>query len=328
MPSQHGNTQRNGGRTVGLPSLIGNGVRCVGNARPQSTRSQARDEHTHTTMIRLSALIRAGFCTHRGCEIQGIVEKTTPVLDSALFCGRGGSRLIRTLGGREDGSATNPAGFAPCLVLDHVLSDAHADHEWPRLFERTGIRARLPSAFVVHMGQQVQLGGRSRSRAARASVSQTHWRVPRCQHVFSHSACARLTCRFIRVGAHDHPTCLLLWQAPDQTVDVPGAVVSGLPRLAACRPRLCGLGGRVRDPADRWEPVPHIRVAEDASVRHRHPWGLIRRAPWLLDGLDGCHHTSRVARLAMMGLQKERKIVLVGGGQRQHLQCEVLAVVT
>jgi hypothetical protein len=204
MPSQHGNTQRNGGRTVGLPSLIGNGVRCVGNARPQSTRSQARDEHTHTTMIRLSALIRAGFCTHRGCEIQGIVEKTTPVLDSALFCGRGGSRLIRTLGGREDGSATNPAGFAPCLVLDHVLSDAHADHEWPRLFERTGIRARPPSASVVRMGHharaQVQQGVLvfSRSRAARASVSQAHRRVPRCQHVFSHSACTRVTCRFIR----------------------------------------------------------------------------------------------------------------------------------
>jgi hypothetical protein len=69
-------------------------MRCVGDARPQSTRGQARDEHTHTTMIRPSALIRAGFFTHRGCETQRIVENTTPALDSALFCGRGGSRLI------------------------------------------------------------------------------------------------------------------------------------------------------------------------------------------------------------------------------------------
>jgi hypothetical protein len=114
-----------------------------------------------------------------------------------------------------------------------------------------------------------------------------------------------------RVGAHDHPACLPLWQAPDPTVDVPGAVVGGLSRLAACCQRLCGLGGRVRDPADPWEPgvnhVLHIRVVGDASVRHRHPWGLIRRTPWLLDGLDSCHHTSRVARIAMKGLEGARK---------------------
>jgi hypothetical protein len=66
-------------------------------------------------------MIRSGLFTHEGRQKQRVCEKAKPAL-AALFCGRGGERLISQFLRREDGGATNPArGGAHRLVLTPVL---------------------------------------------------------------------------------------------------------------------------------------------------------------------------------------------------------------
>jgi hypothetical protein len=100
-----------------------------------------------------------------------------------------------------------------------------------------------------------------------------------------------------------------LGHVPDPAVHVQTPVVRALPGLAACRPFGFGLDGGFRDAA----------APGDLS--------LLPRPQWLLDGLNGCPHTHRVARVARTGRQPERTSAILRRGQRQHPRREVLPVI-